>query len=146
MPPARRSVSMLIPDYKPTPVSNARPRLQGGMHSSFAKQPMRYALIPLLCLADICHGTTVLLNPSFEDSDMSPWTRTAISGIRPWGLGSASPQDGTWYVFAVDEASIEQSFGSIPGSSVTEFSFWIDRPESSTVFVELLFSGGATSG
>ncbi len=77
---------------------------------------------------------------------MSPWTRTAISGIRPWGRGSATPQDGVWYVFAPDEALIEQSFGSILGSSITEFSFWIDRPASSAVFVELLLAGGGTSG
>jgi hypothetical protein len=107
---------------------------------------MRYSLIFLLCFASISPASTVLLNPSFEDSDMSPWTRTAISGIRPWVRGSASPQDGGWYVFTTDEASIEQTFGSIVGSSITEFSFWIDRPTSSTIFVELLFSGGGTSG
>ena len=107
---------------------------------------MRFAPILLLCLAETCPASTVLLNPSFEDSDMRPWTRTAISGIRPWSLGSASPQDGSWYVFAVYDASIEQSFGAIRGSNITEFSFWVDRPEASMVFVEILLEGGATSG
>jgi hypothetical protein len=114
--------------------------------NTFANSFMRYTLISLLCLAGICPASTTLLNPSFEESDMSPWTRTAISGIRPWSLGSASPQDGSRYVFAADEASIEQSFGAILGSSITEFSFWIDRPASSTVLIELLFARGTTSG
>ena len=130
---------------------SARRDLRGGRQAtgvptSIANKLMRFALILMLCLAEICPASTLLLNPSFEDSDMSPWTRTAISGIRPWAHGSASPQDGSWYVFTVDQASIEQSFGSILGSTITEFSFWIDRPASSMVFVELLFEGGATSG
>jgi hypothetical protein len=107
---------------------------------------MKYVLFTFIGLATLCQANNVLLNPSFEDSDMSPWIRTAISGIRPWSLGAATPQDGDWFVFSVGEASIEQSFDSILGSEITEFGFWIDRPTTSTVLVELLISGGEPSG
>jgi hypothetical protein len=103
-------------------------------------------ILAIVALTEFCPAATIILNPSFEDSDMSSWTRTALSGIRPWGRGSASPQDGDWYVFAPDEASISQSFVSILGGEVNQFSFWVDRPTTANMFVELTYADGTSSG
>ena len=97
-------------------------------------------------LVEFSSAATVILNPSFEDSDMSAWTRTAITGIRPWGRGSASPQDGSWYVFAPDEASISQTFVPILGSEIDHFSLWVDRPVTANMFFQLSYSDGSSSG
>jgi hypothetical protein len=104
------------------------------------------AILAFVALTEFSAAATIILNPSFEDSDMSAWTRTAISGIRPWGRGSASPQDGNWYIFAPDEASISQSFGSILGGEVDQFTFWVDRPTTANMFVELAYADGTSSG
>ena len=100
----------------------------------------------LICLLEVSSAAVLILNPSFESSDMSAWNRTAITGIRPWGRGSASAQDGSWYVFTVDEASISQSFSSILGAEVTAFTFWVDRPTTANMFIELSYQDGSSSG
>jgi hypothetical protein len=100
----------------------------------------------LICLLEVSSAAVLILNPSFESSDMSAWNRTAITGIRPWGRGSASAQDGSWYVFTVDEASISQSFASILGAEVTTFTFWVDRPTTANMFSELSYLDGSSSG
>jgi hypothetical protein len=100
----------------------------------------------LICLLEVSSAAILILNPSFESSDMSAWNRTAITGIRPWGRGSASAQDGSWYVFTVDEASISQSFSSILGAEVTAFTFWVDRPTTANMFIELSYQDGSSSG
>jgi hypothetical protein len=103
-------------------------------------------ILAIVTLTEFSTAATIILNPSFEDSDMSAWTRTAISGIRPWSRGSASPQDGNWYISAPDEASISQSFGSILGGEVDQFSFWVVRPTTANMFVELAYADGTSSG
>lgn len=100
----------------------------------------------LICLLEVGSAAVLILNPSFESSDMNSWNRTAITGIRPWGRGSASAQDGSWYVFTVDEASISQSFSSILGAEVTAFTFWVDRPTTANMFIELTYQDGSSSG
>lgn len=108
--------------------------------------PSLLPLTALLCLLEGSSAAVLLLNPSFESSDMSAWNRTAITGIRPWGRGSASAQDGLWYVFAVDEASISQTFSPVLGAEVTTFSFWVDRPMTANMFIELSYQDGSSSG
>jgi hypothetical protein len=100
----------------------------------------------LICLLEVSSAAVLILNPSFESSDMSAWSRTAITGIRPWSRGSALAQDGSWYVFTVDEASISQSFSSILGAKVAALTFWVDRPTTANMFVELSYQDGSSSG
>lgn len=107
---------------------------------------MHKVIFTLFLLAGLSPAATVILNPSFEDSDMSAWTRTAITGIRPWSLGSASARDGSWFVFTVNEASISQTFGPVRGSEIDHFTLWVDRPTTAKIFIELLYLGGSTSG
>ena len=97
-------------------------------------------------LVEFSSAASLILNPSFEDSDMSAWTRTEITGIRPWGRGAASPQDGSWFVFTVNEASISQTFTPTLGSDVGNFSFWVDRPLTANMFLELSYADGSSSG
>jgi hypothetical protein len=108
--------------------------------------PRIIAIATLVLLGELCPAATVILNPSFEDSDMSAWTRAAITGIRPWSRGSATAPDGSWYVFTIDEASISQSFPSVLGAEVSEFTFWVDRPTTANMFIELSYQDGSKSG
>ena len=108
--------------------------------------PKLLPLLPFLCLIKASSAAVLVLNPSFENFDIAPWTRTAISGIRPWSLGSAGPQHGTSYVFAVDEAVISQNFSPVLGSGVGVFTFWVDRPESANMFIEFFYQDGSQSG
>lgn len=89
---------------------------------------------------------SLLVNPNFEDQDMSAWTREAISGIRPWSIGSATPQSGSRYVFTVDEAKISQTFASVSVDAIEEFSFWVDRPATATLLIEVFYQDGESSG
>lgn len=107
---------------------------------------MHKIIFTLFLFSGLSPAATVILNPSFEDSDMSAWTRTEISGIRPWGRGSASPQDGSWYVFTIDEATISQTFGPVRGSEIDHFTFWVDRPTTANMFIELSYLDGSSSG
>jgi len=126
----------------PSPPHHSRQRLKRQQTRSTHRRSLG---LLLLAVAGYCNGSTVLLNPSFEDDDMTQWTRTAISGIRPWGRGAAGPHDGNWYVFTVNEASIEQSFSPILGTNIIELNFWVQRPSLADMFVELVFAGGGPS-
>jgi hypothetical protein len=108
--------------------------------------PRIIAIATLVLLVEFTPAATVILNPSFENSDMSAWTRTAITGIRPWSRGAASPQDGSWYVFAPDDASISQTFAPIRGNEIYQFTLWVDRPTTANMFIELTYLDGSSSG
>jgi hypothetical protein len=86
----------------------------------------------------------ILLNPDFEDG-IAPWERVAISGIRPWSIGSADPQSGEFYVFTFGEASLTQTFGPVSVSLIESMFFWVDRENPATLYLELLYDGGTTS-
>ena len=89
---------------------------------------------------------TLLVNPDFEEQDMSAWTQEAISGIRPWSIGSATPQSGSRYVFTVNEARISQTFDPVNTTSIGEFSFWVDRPSTATLYIEIFYESDESSG
>jgi len=107
---------------------------------------MSRCVIALLICSTSCLANDLLDNPDFENADMSAWVRTAISGIRPWGIGSADPYSGAKYVFTVNEASIQQSFSPIRGNDLRFLSFWTDRPETASLSLELFYSDSSSSG
>lgn len=103
-------------------------------------------VIALLICSTSCLANDLLVNPDFENADMSAWVRTAISGIRPWGIGAADPYSGAKYVFTVDEASIQQSFSPVRGEDLKFLCFWADRPEAASLSLELFYSDSSSSG
>lgn len=96
-----------------------------------------------ICKAELA-TQAVLLNPNFEDADMTPWVRTAITGIRPWSIGRA-PQSGTQNVFTVESSSIRQNFAATKGYRFCEFTFWAQRPSTATMAVTIHYSNGQSS-
>ena len=107
---------------------------------------MKNLITTLVLVCSQALNANILVNADFEDLDMSAWNREAISGIRPWSIGSASPQSGSRYVFTVDEAKLSQTFAATSGASIDEFSFWLDLPDTATLQLEIFYENEETSG
>ncbi len=79
----------------------------------------------------------VLVNAGFETGALSPWAQTADFGGQAfnvdWSVTSAVAHSGAFSATDVGNKKIEQSFGGIAASSITEISFWLKHPDGNNI-------------
>ncbi|HWR52406.1 MAG TPA: PEP-CTERM sorting domain-containing protein [Bryobacteraceae bacterium] len=74
-----------------------------------------------------------ILNGGFETGSLTPWFQ-GVNGSAgfytgsPWTVSSAAAHSGLYGAVADGNQQIRQNFSGVLGAEITEFSFWIRRP------------------
>ena len=74
----------------------------------------------------------VLVNPGFETGSLNPWFLDSAPGPEPWNVTSAEVHSGMFSVTGVGNQRLTQMFAPISTALITEVSFWILQPDTSS--------------
>jgi hypothetical protein len=90
-------------------------------------------------------ATNILVNPGFETGALGPWfqDRVVTLGGEDWNVTSADAHSGAFSATDIGNKEIRQNFPGVPGSLITDISFWTKHENSvigAKLFVDLFYT------